>query len=268
MDKIKYMTSLTQCLKSHLIHFRNIEGSHMNVENVSIDKYLKLSSKLLSCTLPKKDLESRVLQSFLNEIVAGTILPVIVNKIANPHFLNTIIASALSASDHTPKKNKDLSLSDILDQGFGLLEFIKYCKEQNAYSMVRFYNAVVSFKKIYDFMGEKGTRGAFHGDGNSHQSLSLSAMEIYNFFFSEDSNARIHLHGSGKLLKKTLRNIQLCPDSKVFDPVLKYIFSLLEDRYLPVFRKSKAYKDICNLHSPGLRRKTGCRNLEIVKLTL
>jgi hypothetical protein len=101
--------------------------------------------------------------------------------------------------------------------------------------------------------------------------LGKHAMEIYNLFFSFDSNPnnRIYLHGHRKLLKKTLVNIQRNPDSKVFDPVLKYILGLLEDRYLPVFRKSKAYKDYLRDDSSkvlGLRRKAGYRNIEIVNI--
>lgn len=260
MDKTQVITCITKRLKMHLIHYRNIEGSNVQIHDISIEKYLKLSRRLLTFTLPKRDLDSRVLFSFLNEILAGTILPIIIQKIASPHFLNTMIIHALSVSDHVPPvKIQDLSLSDILDHGQGLLEFIQFLKEQNSYSMVQFYYAVDSYKKIFKFIGQD-------------KDLGKHALEIYNLFFCLDSNpnTRIFLNGHGHLLKKTLSNIYNQVDSEVFDPVLKCIVGLLEDRYLPLFRKSKYYKDYLkesSSNSPGLKRKVGYRNLEIVRIS-
>ena len=264
MDKMHFVTCITQKLKSHLRHYRNIEGSVGEISEIPIEKYLKLSRKILNYSLPRKDSRSDLLTSFLNEILAGTILPLLIRKISNPHFINTIMKSSLSISESTPKmKIKDLYLLDILKKGIGLLEFIQFLKDQNAYPMIQFYYAVDSYKKIFEFMQEKAQKDS---DKSKH------ALEIFKIFFSSNasSQSRIYLHGNDELIKKTLDNIQDNVDSKVFDPILKCILGLLEDRYLPVFKKSTYYTEYLKGsligNSPGLKRKIGCRNLEIVLL--
>ena len=250
--------------------------------------------RILVHALPKSDKSNAIVFSIVHELLGTTVIPKLVEKLADPDFINGHLVSALvlqdkeETSDNFAKEDTgvqgldikrllpklaltdsstDVSLESIFVQGEALVEFMEFMKTENAYPLVQFCFMVDSFRRVCEFTRQEALASPLTARLNR---IASDAIEVYDTFFSTNAIYPINLQGHDDLLFQTRMNIAERPDPDVFDALLQVILTLLNSHYLLKFKESSIYAHFVSTVTvqDRLKRKAGQTDMHEVKASM
>ncbi|XP_023020353.2 sorting nexin-13 [Leptinotarsa decemlineata] len=144
-------------------------------------------------------------------------------------------------------KKIDLSLDQILKNNIALSYFIDFVSSQEKQLDLFFYLNVEGWKvsveqQLSDLHLNKMLKGSNESSSLVYENIRSTAYSIYEQYLGEKCEQKVQIKAAlvqGLYFK--IRNLNETPSELWFDGVLEAMHEKMENTFLPIFKKSKAY---------------------------